>query len=513
MRTRRSLSVAFCAALVLPGAGGAQQPTDPAAPMSVIDWLSDVIQNPPEVTGGANDIADSAAPETIEIAPLQNIPIDGVGLLPGNVTGLPPDFWGTTPAETLAALVRAQSAELTRPGKRLLRRLLLAELDPPAGSDASHALFLARIDTLLDMGALAEAQALVERAGVTSDPDVFRRWFDISLLRETENRACATLRATPDVAPTFSARIFCLARNRDWPAAALSLETARALGALKPTEAALMARFLDPDLFEGEPFPPVDGPITPLEYRMRAALGEAPAPASLPIAFNHALLSETQGWKTRLEAGERLARSGGIGPRELFALYLEREPAASGGVWDRVDSLQRFDIALLSNDPQRVAETLPRAATALRQAGLFAPFAEVYGAQVARMQLPDPARAIAQDMVVLTPEAESLADPGTNPLLAALARGTGAVELAETPLQAAVAAAFAERDTPLPQPYETLIAQGRLGESTLRALRSIGRAQPDPDDAETALRVLRRLGLESAAREIALALVLSEARA
>jgi hypothetical protein len=481
--------------------------------MSAIDWLSDVIQTPAEAPDPGRDVTDTATPERIDVAPLQQVSIDGVGLLPGNVTGLPHEFWGPTPAETLADLVRAQNPDMNRAARKLLRRILLAELAPPVNADASHALFLARIDALLEMGALEDAQALVERAGVTADPDVFRRWFDISLLRETENRACATLRATPDVAPTFSARIFCLARNRDWPAAALSLETARALGALKPVEADLMARFLDPDLFEGEPFPPVQRPITPLDYRMRAALGEAPAPASLPLAFNHALLSSSHGWKTRLEAAERLARAGGITPRELFTIYLEREPAASGGVWDRVARLQRFDIALLANDPERVARTLPPAAAALRAAGLFAPFAEVYGTRVAFLMLEGAARQIAEDMVVLTPKVEDHADDISTPLFAALAKGEGAVELAQTPLQAAVAAAFAQRQDPLPVPYEQLLSEARAGETTLRVLRAFGQAQPDPNDAETALRVLRRLGFESTAREIALSLLLAEARA
>lgn len=482
-------------------------------PMSAIDWLSDVIQSPFSSPQTAPDIAGTVTPERIEIAPLGQTAIDAVGLLPSNTSGLPRDFWGPSPSDTLARLMRSQGAELNRPARRLLKRILLAELDPPIDADTSHALFLARVDTLLAMGALEDAQALVERAGVTADPDVFRRWFDISLLRETENRACAALRATPDVAPTFSARIFCLARNRDWPAAALSLETARALGAVSQNEADLMARFLDPIEFEDDPFPPVQRPITPLDYRMRAALGEAPAAATLPLAFSHALLSDTQGWKTRLEAAERLTRAGGISPRELFAIYLERAPAASGGLWDRVESVQKFDIALLANDPEQIARTLPTAATALGQAGLFEAFSEVYGERAARLNLPGEAGDIAQIMVLHTSAAEAYAERLTNPLHAALARGEGAVEFAETPLQAATTAAFAERNSPLPLPYETLISQGRIGEATLRALQALGQAQPDPNDTETALRVLRRLGFESTAREIALALVLQEANA
>jgi len=508
------------AALCLTGMALAQaSSTAPAqdGPISAIDWLSDVIQTPPQRPTDNSGIPDSAGTERIDVAPLPGLVADGVGLVPARVAGLPDGFWGASPADRLADLLRQQGPPENRAARQLFKRIMVAELEPPtAGTGAQNAVFLARVDMLLAMGALENARALVERAGVTSDAQIFRRWFDISLLMETEERACAAMRASPDVSPTFSARIFCLARNRDWPAAALSLETARALGALEEEQADLMARFLDPELFEGEAFPPLSLPISPLDYRMRAALGEAPAPASLPVAFNYARLSPNQGWKQRIEAAERLARAGGITPRELFALYQERKPAASGGVWDRVAALQRFDIALLANDTARIEATLPSAARALRSAGLFEVFAEGYGARLGHLMLGGAARDVADDMILHSAEAETHASAiaaRSGPrlgLAAALARGQSAPHLAKTPLERAVSDAFsAPGAAPLPQPYDRLIAQDRLGEATLLALQAAGKAAPDPDDAQTGLSVLRALGFERAAREIAVSLVLS----
>ena len=234
------------------GSVEAQEATT-TGPMSAIDWLSDtVVVQPSTGTVSEGLIGDSVTTEAIEIAPLETLAIDGVGLLPSRVTGLPADFWGPTNTLDLVDLIGELRLDLPGPARELLFQILLAELDPPVDAGPDHALFLARIDALLRFGALEQAQALLERAGPT-DASLFRRWFDVSLLSGNEDRACAVMRAAPDVAPTFSARVFCLARGNDWSAAALSLDTARALGVLSEEDDILLARFLDPELFEGEP--------------------------------------------------------------------------------------------------------------------------------------------------------------------------------------------------------------------------------------------------------------------
>jgi hypothetical protein len=123
-----------------------------------------------------------------------------------------------------------------------------------------------------------------------------------------------------------------------------------ALGRFEPLEADLVARFLDPELFEGEgPLPP-DPALTPLSFQMRMAIAERPDLTGQPLALVHADLSELAGWHAQLEAAERLTRSGAIEPQQWFAIYTSRVPSASGGVWDRVASVQALDAALLAGD-------------------------------------------------------------------------------------------------------------------------------------------------------------------
>jgi CheY-like chemotaxis protein len=236
--------------------------------------------------------------------------------------------------------------------------LMLAKADPPADSGGRGTLLLARTDALLEAGALDQAAALLDDAG-SLQPELFRRRFDIALLTGTEDLGCVQMRENPQLAPTFPARIFCLARSGDWNAAALTLRTAQALGFVTPEEDALLSRFLDPELDDGD-FP-LSRPAkpTPLVWRMLEAVGEPLPTNTLPLAFAQAELRDTAGWKSQIEAAERLARTGAVDPDRLLGLYMDRKPAASGGVWDRVAGVQALDAALAAQDVQAVAGVLP----------------------------------------------------------------------------------------------------------------------------------------------------------
>lgn len=461
------------------------------------------------------DISRDASVETITVTTLGGTTPDAVGLLPVSVTGLPRGFWGATPSDELARLVRAQPAQGLPALQGLLQMILLAELDAPNDADGTGALFLARIDKLLDMGTIDQAQALLERAGPQT-PDLFRRWFDVALLTGTETAACNTLRTNADIAPTFPARIYCLARNGDWNAAAVTLETAKVLGYITAEEDALLARFLDPELFEGSAPLPTPRHITPLIFRMHEAIGEAIPTAALPRAFANADLRSNTGWKTQIEAAERLASTGAIDENRLLGLYTERLPAASGGIWERVDAMQAFDTAYDAGDPGAVAKTLPAAWDEMQSAYLEVPFASLYGEGLMRLPLGPDAASLAFRVGLLSEEYEKVAE-GYKPtsvletFLAALARGELLGIEAPNSEARAIKAAFVASKAP-PQ-FAPLLKSDRLGEAILNAISLFNQsASGDMENARKALILLRSVGLEDAARRAALQLMLLDRR-
>ncbi|WP_236626207.1 hypothetical protein [Actibacterium mucosum] len=469
--------------------------------MSAIDWLSNSVAIPP-VTPDAS-ISPAGPIEDISVAPLGAPQLDAVGLLPVSVTGLPADLWQESSGRELSRQIGALPPDLLPSMQRLLYTLLLAELDAPIGDE--NALFLARLDKLLALGALDQAQELLERAGPTN-PALFRRWFDVSLLTGQEDRACAAMRAAPGIAPTFPARIFCLARGNDWNAAALTLETGNALGFITEAEDALLIRFLDPEFADfAEPLDVPHRP-SPLVFRMYEAIGTPVATGHLPLAYAQADLRSITGWRGQLEAAERLARSGAIAPNRLLGVYSARLPSASGGVFDRVEALQALDAAVLGGDADMVAMALPPAWAAMREAGLEAAFASIYGERLARIALEGDAATLALWLGLLSPSYETVAaafeENASARFLISVARGlpTEPDDARET----AITAGFAET-TELDLQLKAMLDEGRLGEAILQAINRIAAGQDgDLADLTQGLAVLRRVGLEEAARRAAI---------
>ena len=479
------------------------------APLSAIDWLSQSIDpvriaEPPTTAG--------VTTPQITVTPLDRPSKDGIGLLGSKVTKLPPSIWSSSNETTLVNLVRAERVETLPAIQDFLKILMLAEANPPLGAGPDGMLFLARVDKLLDLGALEQAKALIEAAEPDTAP-LFRRWFDVALLTGTEHAACDVVKSTPSIAPTFSARIFCLARNGDWNAAAVTLNSHRALGDITDEEDALIARFLDPELFEGEP--PLERPerVSPLVFRMHEAVGEPLITANLPLAFAHADLRTTTAWKSQIEAAERLARHGAVSENVLLDIYTARRPAASGGIWDRADAIQKFDRAMQAGNADQIASTLPDAWNAMKRAQAEVLFAQLYGTALQEITLPPAATDIAFNIGLLSSEYETIANNATDqdPFLIAIAQGTPQEVRVTTPRELAIQAAF--NGTPPPDVLQQLVKDGKLGEALLRAVAVFHAGYSGDNRSLTeALALFRSVGLEDLARRSALQLIILDRR-
>lgn len=531
-------SLAAVLALALPTAALAEK-----KPLSAIDWLSQSVKTPtpkgslapapvkpvsaPVVKNGtqanlppvANEpkITSDALPDAVATTVLGGTSLDAVGLLPPQVTGFPHDLWGIGHSAEIAADI-AEAGQGDVPAlQSLLMTLLLAEAEAPADSAGSGDLLIARIDKLLTMGALDQAQALIEAAGSANSPELFRRSFDVALLTGEEDSACEVLKSAPGLAPTLTTRVFCLARAGDWNAAALTLRTAQALGNISAEDDVLLSRFLDPEQFDGEDMPPAPKPVTPLVWRIYDALGEPLPTATLPPAFAHADLSDRAGWKSQIEAAERLSRAGAIAPNVLLGLYTDRAPAASGGVWDRADAFQRFDAALSKADVAAVEQRLPLAYARMKDVEVEVPFATLFAAPLSKLHLSGDAARISYELGLLSPEYERLAqsqDAGSDArslFLAGLAAGSVKGLVAPDSMARAIAPAFTNPQ--LPADIAELIAQKRVGEAILQAMIRIESGlRGELVKVNEGLSVLRKLGLEDIARRTALQLMLLERR-
>ncbi len=475
-------------------------------PLSAIDWLKDPVPVIAPLPGSETPIEGVSTP-TVSVTPLDAPALDSAGLLAPSVTGLPPTLWQNSRAERVVTLMKAQKLTDLPAMQALFYTLLLAEAETPIDPGANGAFLAARLDLLVGLGAVEPAQALVERAGPVTRP-LFARWFDTTLLTGNEDLACAALVRTPSLAPGYAARIFCTARGGDWRAAALMLTTARSLNLLSDQEQALLSHFLDPEEFADDPLPLPPVRPSPLVFRLWEAVGEPLPTAPLPRAFAVADLRDLTGWKARIEAAERLALTGALPENRLLGVYSERRPAASGGIWDRVEAIQHFDAALRFGEPGAVARALPGAWRAMQAARLEVPFARLFAEPLAQLPLTEEAAALALSVALLSPEYETIARAKAAQMpdlafLTALAQGRPQTATASGPMEQAIAGAFRTQD--LPPDFQPLRAEGRVGEIILESMLLYEAAmRGDMRGLETALTAFRALGLEDTARQAAL---------
>ena len=486
---------AVAAAVSAVVATGFLTPPLSAAPKSAIPWLSDVLTQKEPVAPAAQSATDTAL-TPIDVQPLTTDQSDGIGLLPGSITGLPRNLW-----QGMSALRARKRIAATRFGgvpetRALFRRLLLADATAPVGAGVSDGFILARIDRLLDIGAVLDAEALLDQIE-TPTPDLFRRWFDIKLLSGRGDQACGRLKDSPALSPNRAVEIFCLARWGDWDAANLTLQLAEPLGELPSDMAQLLPFFLDPGLIEVAEPPEPQGVVTPLEFVMLAAIGAPPSAETLPPAFAFVDTVPTAPVRYRMDALEGLVQKGLTDPSPLFAAYREEAPAASGGVWDRARYVQALDDATLATEIAQALVDLDRAFAPL---GLRRAVAREYRRKLSVLsprEVPVAAHDLIAAYLMLTKDRPTAARWITDQSHPTLRFAFDMVESrATTPQAVAIARAFADtRDTTDPE---------QVGARLLAALDTLSKPPPlAPHDLSSALSRLRQIGQERVARAIA----------
>ncbi|WP_187430071.1 hypothetical protein ROLI_023560 [Roseobacter fucihabitans] len=481
-------------------------------PLSVIDWVQ---QNPdqPAITSVAMPrtepaVAQSGQIPQVSVEPLKGDALRIIGLVPSRVTGLGEDIWrGSDPAELSARLLNLPEFQLPA-AQALLYTVLLTETRGPGNDAAAEDLFtLARVSALQRFGALDPALALIEQAGVTRDKAHFATYMDVALLTGQEWAACNIIGAQLHLSPGMAHRIFCAARKGNWSTAALLFDTASALDVISKEETALLDRFLHPEYFEGlAPLRP-PSPITPLLFRLHEAIGEPLTTRLLPRAYAVADLRDLAGWKAQLEAAERLAQSGALPENRLLGLYTERLPAASGGIWDRVEAIQQLDTALDTGSAKAVNKTLVNAWNAMQDAGLETAFAGILAERLQGLSLSGQAAQIAERLIYLSPLYRDARYPEVAPLVQAVATGDPSLITSDDLFGQAIIEGF--KPDAADARLITMAKQGREGEVILRALALLQEGiEGDAGALRKGLGTLRALGFEETARRASLQILL-----
>ena len=152
-------------------------------------------------------------------------------------------------------------------------------------------------------------------------------------------------------------------------------------------------------------------------------------------------------------------------------------------------------------------------------AELEAPFAQLYSARLMDLPLQGEAAQLAFRIALLSPQYRKAAEARAaipahdlqEAFLIGLARGQLQGLTAPDSMSRAIAPAFLAPQ--VTEEADTLLKDRRVGEALLLAMDDLGRGVTgDPRGVAEGLSLLRRLGLEDAARRVALELLLLERR-
>lgn len=312
-------------ALPPPSFGGAARPGAPGVETQTLP----VLQAPPSSS------AENAPPQTTPdgkptdfvIQPLKAPDPSSVGLLDDSNGGLGMTMWqGSSRAQAQQAL-GVLPAPVTAPALRdLQRRLLLTTAEiPPGNSDTLPSLLGLRVQQLVKLGRVAEAERLSPSAANAPKDASFRALpFELALLKNDTARACALAAEglRDDPAPLWQkATVFCRYTAKDIPGGDLALSLWR--DGSGETDAAFYALA---NILRGDARAKLDafgqGTMTPLHFAMLRASGR-PLPKDALDAASPAVLVAIAGHdkadaETRLMATER-AVNYGVLPADVLA--------------------------------------------------------------------------------------------------------------------------------------------------------------------------------------------------
>ena len=448
----------------------------------------------------------------ITVSPLTGNDRDSVGLLPSTTTGFPVTLWRQSNVADLGQLLRSISPPKHAAIQDLLFNLLLAEADRPSASGPSPedgSFLQLRIEKLIELGAIDPAFAMLERAAPVP-ASLVPLLFDVTMLDPNITPACPQVLGLLSDGKNDAARIFCLARKGDWLTATLVLGIAEALGTIRPQTAALLHQFLETDAQDdvAAQLPP-PAQVNPLEFRLYESIGEPLPSELLPRAFSATDLTGDNGWKSQLQAAERLAETGAISENKFLGIYTKYPPAASGGIWDRVRSFQKLDQALQSNNSAIIAPALDQAWVLFRATNLTSEFASIFAPALLASDLNGSDRITAAKIVMLSRHYKRAVPMlgGQDRFLAAIATSNFDTVSPHSTLEQAIQSAFTQPRVPVST--QALLAQGKLGEAILTAIIQFEKgADGDMQDLLESLSTFLLVGLDDIAIRSAISVYL-----
>lgn len=355
-------------------------------PNNAIDWFQEEPNKNQETIitkiGNKENIEVSIAKSTLDPNNLNS-----VGIISTQITGIDSRIWKETNEKELFHLLTTLPNLNFYSARTFLKRILISETLPPishSGLKSGQFYLLAKLDKLIEMGALDEAETTILQVQQFST-ELFSRWVRIAFLTGRISKLCKKLKKEPGLSQNLSVRVICLKKLNDWDAAALTLSTASNLELIDRDREKLLVYFLDPTLIPVDElilnvtkFDEIDFYILILANQIKTKL------QTTESKYLYVMFKNSFNTKTKIEAAELLAISKSISGSTLFDIYRNNNINGSTGIWKRMIAIKNLDLTLRRNNEKGVIIALNNAVNEMFFGNLLPLFAAEYSDKLSR---------------------------------------------------------------------------------------------------------------------------------
>ena len=350
-------------------------------PNNAIGWLEVDEKNEDRSSDITKD-RKKAILRTIEKSNLKPNELNSVGIISTRITGIDPKIWNGLDEQTLSAKLKLLPNLNFHSAQRFLKRILISETQPPTSSSKSSMsgklYFLAKIDKLIEFGALDEAETIILQAP-KMNRELFIRWQKISFVTGRLTRLCEALKSNFDLTHDLSIRIICLKYLKDWQAAALTLSTASSLNLLDKSRENLLIYYLDQNLMPFEQLTLNFSQFDEIDYFILKSTYQILDLISEDAKYLYMKVKDSSNVARKVQAIEKLAMKKSISVSSLFDSYRNSDINGSIGIWQRIISIRNLDMTLKRNNEKAMLIALDRAINHMSRGDLLLLFATEYG--------------------------------------------------------------------------------------------------------------------------------------
>ena len=318
-RNNRAVVAVCCSIALVVGAAAHAQGVAPAqlGPTPLHQARKPAVgEPPPAIERPAGDV---------RVEQLGNVSREVIGLTDADQGRFGLDLWRGTRREVVEALLPHLPSRIRSPAMlSLARRLLLTAAEPPAGEAGETPLIALRIERLIAMGAIDEAQELLARTPASDDQRLAQASARLHLLRSDPGSACDIMRnARASYIASFWQRVLiaCQALAGQQNEALFGLSLLREQNdTLDSTFEALIEIITGADAAPPQPIR-----LTALNFALLQAAGypitEGFGDVSDPALARAIAAGESSTADARLQSAHDAAAMGALDPQALRKLY------------------------------------------------------------------------------------------------------------------------------------------------------------------------------------------------